>query len=104
MITVTSIAADRIKHSVSESDAQGMVLRIAVTKKSNGSFHYAMGFDEVKGGSDFSFSSEGIDIVVDKDSGNLLRGMTLDFLELESGAEFVFMNPNDPAYVPPESS
>ena len=104
MITVTPIAAERIKHSVSESDAKGMVLRIAVKKKSDGSFHYAMGFDEVKGGEDFTVVSEGIDIVVDKESENLLRGMTVDFLELESGAEFVFMNPNDPAYVPPENN
>ncbi len=104
MITVTPVAAERIKHSVSKADADGMVLRVAVQTKSDGSFHYAMGFDEVKGGEDFSLVSEGIDIVVDKESENLLRGMTIDFLELESGAEFVFMNPNDPAYVPPENN
>ena len=30
-------------------------------------------------------------------------GMIIDFVELEPGKqEFIFLNPNDPAYVPPQ--
>ena len=32
----------------------------------------------------------------------MLRGATLDFVELEPGDfQFIFLNPNDPNYVPP---
>jgi iron-sulfur cluster assembly protein len=43
--------------------------------------------------------------MVPPDSVELLKGATLDFVELEPGQfNFIFMNPNDPEYVPPKES
>jgi len=45
----------------------------------------------------------GIDLVISKTSEPLLAGMTLDYVEIEPGNhQFIFMNPNDPNYNPPE--
>ena len=68
----------------------------------DGSFHYGMGFDDVKEG-DITHTSEGIDVIVSITANEFMNGTTVDFVELEEGKqEFIFMNPNDPNYVPPK--
>jgi len=79
-----------------------MSLRIAAKRKADGSIEYAMGFDEPDG-SDSRTKSEGIEIIVAPTSTELLDGVLLDYVELESGHfHFIFENPNDPHYVPPK--
>lgn len=105
MITVTKDAAAQINHSVDVSDANNLALRIAISKDQNNSFQYAMGFDEVKNATDLTCQSEGVTLVYSSEEKELLQGMTLDFVELEDGQRnFVFLNPNDPAFTPPQES
>lgn len=102
MITLTAAAAKQIKHSAKESNLDGMPLRLAATRLENNSFHYGMGFDDLKEG-DITHTSEGIDVIVSVTANEFLNGTTVDYVELEEGKpEFIFMNPNDPAYVPPK--
>lgn len=103
MITVTPQAATQIRSSAVQSNALGLPLRIAVKQKSDGSFHYVMGFDENKLEGDEIITMGDFMLVVDTDSQALASGMTLDFIELEGKPEFVFMNPNDPNYRPPQA-
>ncbi|MBK8687481.1 MAG: hypothetical protein IPN24_03185 [Betaproteobacteria bacterium] len=63
MITVTPTAAQQIRAAAIASDAEGLALRIAARRDADGSLHYAMGFDEVRG-QDLRVASEGIDLVV----------------------------------------
>lgn len=101
MIKVTSTAAEQIKYSAQQGKTEGMALRMAVSRNADGSFHYAMGFDEAKE-EDKRFNSEDIDLLVAPSSMELLDGTTLDYVELDSGKfEFIFMNPNDPDYKAP---
>ena len=101
MITLTPEAAKQIRHSAKEGNLEGLPIRFAATKNEDGSLHYGVGFDDVKE-TDTSYTSEGIDIIVSVTSKDLLDGMTVDFVELEAGKpQFIFMNPNDPNYVPP---
>ena len=105
MITVTPSAAEQIRVSAKQADAEGMALRIAAKRNEDGSIHYGMGFDDVGGEGDLRFTSEEIDIVVAPTSMDLLDGTVLDYVELDSGElQFVFQNPNDPHYVPPTDS
>ncbi len=61
-----------------------------------------MGFDNAKG-DDARIETTGVAILVAPTSSELLDGMTLDYVELEPGSrEFIFMNPNDPHYIPPK--
>ena len=83
---------------------QSIPLRVAVKQLEDGSFHYAMGFDEQKLPGDTFFNFDGVDLVVAEHSKDLADGMTIDYVELEPGKmEFIFLNPNDPSYVPPKS-
>ncbi|MBD3670891.1 MAG: iron-sulfur cluster assembly accessory protein [Gammaproteobacteria bacterium] len=104
MITITPEAAEQIKTSAEQGNLAGMPLRLAVTEQEDGSFHYAMGFDDQTRDDDSSFNSEGITVIVSALSLKLIEGTTLDFVQLEDGEyNFVFMNPNDPNYRPPPS-
>ena len=58
-------------------------------------------FDEVRE-EDLTFTSEGIELVLEPQYGPLLKGTVIDFVELEPGQfHFIFMNPNDTNCTPP---
>jgi len=97
MITVTLDAAEKIFESAKLGNSEGIPLRIAVTRLEDGSFHYAMGFDDVSHDDDKTFQSEGIDIVVGTPSADLLNGTVIDYVDLDGKKEVIFINPNDPA-------
>ena len=81
---------------------EALPLRIAIKEQDDGSFHYAMGFDKQRLPGDTFLNFDGVDLVVSVGSKGLAEGMTIDYIELIAGkAEFIFLNPNDPTYVPP---
>jgi iron-sulfur cluster assembly protein len=96
MITVTPAAAEHIRNSARQGGAEGLPLRVAVTRMQNGAFHYAMGFDDNRHEGDKSWQSEGIEIVVAPPSQPLLTGTVIDYVEMEGKQEIIFINPNDP--------
>ena len=105
MITVTPAAAEQIRLSAKQGKMDGLPMRIAATRNPDGSLHYGMGFDDNRLQGDFHLSSEGIDLVVSGSSMLLLNGMTLDYVEIEPGTfQFIFMNPNDPNFTPPDKT
>jgi iron-sulfur cluster assembly protein len=103
MISVTPAAANQIRESARQGNMQGMALRIAVTRLEDGSFHYALGFDDTSREGDNMFTSEGIDIVVAPQSLPMLDGTVIDYVEIDGSNEIIFVNPNDPAQQQPES-
>lgn len=103
MITITPAAAEQIRASAEEGRMQGLAMRIAAKRNPDGSIHYGMGFDDTELEGDIHVNSEGIDIIVSETSQILIDGMTLDYVEIEPETfQFIFMNPNDVNYVPPE--
>lgn len=103
MMTITPEAATQIQLSAVQSQAQDLPLRIAATRKEDGQFHYQMGFDEAQGVGDVLVEAEGVSVIIDAASALLLKGAWLDFVDLDGHMEFVFMNPNDPHYRPPQA-
>ena len=102
MITVTPAAATQVLTASVQGNAIGLPLRIAVQKKPDGGFHYLMGFDGQAQAGDQTIASEGVSLVVAAESQPLVDGMTLDYVEIDGKLEFVFINPNDPNYRPPQ--
>lgn len=103
MFTVTKAAAAELKKSMAHHDFDDMPLRIAARKQQNNEgVEYQMGFDEA-GPGDVMVASSGIDVVIANEHKPLLSGTTLDYVEMEEGKmEFIFLNPNDPTFVPPK--
>jgi len=101
MISVTPAAAQQIRESARQGNMQGMPLRVAVTRLQDGSFHYALGFDDTSRDGDHVFKSEGIEIVVAPTSLPMLEGTVIDYVAIEGKNEIIFVNPNDPAQQQP---
>lgn len=97
MITISKNAASQIEYSAIQSGLSNAVMRVAIRKLDDGSFHYALGFDDAFSNQDIQFKSEGIDLVVSPESLDLGRELIIDFVELDSGEKnFIFINPADP--------
>jgi Fe-S cluster assembly iron-binding protein IscA len=104
MITITKKAAEEILLSTHNPDTQGLIIRFAVEKTETG-FQYLMGFDD-RQNSDIHLKSNGVEYILAYEQKALLEGMVVDFDQIEAGQDysFVFMNPNDPDYTPPEEN
>lgn len=101
MFKVTPQAAEQVKVAAEQGGTAGMALRLAAQQRPDGSIDYRMGFDEGTE-DDIRFQSEGVQIVMAPEYVPLLDSATLDFVEIEAGErQFIFLNPQDPTYVPP---
>jgi iron-sulfur cluster assembly protein len=102
MLRITEAAAHQILEQEKQTDAEGLVLRIAAKTNQDGSFEYGMGFDDEKE-EDVKSTQFTVSIVMDPQSAELLDDATMDFVEIEPGQHhFVFSNPLDPNYIPPK--
>jgi iron-sulfur cluster assembly protein len=103
MFKVTSAAARQVLAAAEQGGTQGMALRLAAQQQQDGSIDYRMGFDEA-GEDDICFRSEGVEICMAPEYVPLLDAATMDYVEMESGEfRFIFLNPRDPNYVPPQA-
>ena len=97
---ITDMAAKQISKAAKASDSKGWPLRIAVEIKES-KYNYLMGFDQSKE-EDLRLKINNIEIVISPDSMVNLKNCKLDFVEIEKDKfEFIFLNPNDPSYTPP---
>lgn len=93
-IVVTESAARRISVLKQQERAESAFLRIAVSGGGCSGFQYGLSFDEQKNPDDFVFERDGIAVVVDDVSLDLLNGAEIDFVEDLMGASFQIKNPN----------
>ena len=101
-IVVTESAAQKILDSARQSGQSTADIRIAARRQSDGAIEYAMGFDD-RQNDDVEVQWHGVNVLVGPTSTELLSGAMLDFVEIEQGRfEFIFLNPNDPNYSPPD--
>lgn len=102
LMNVTEDAATQIREAAKQSGCEGMPLRLAARRESDGRIEYLMGFDEAKE-EDLDVKTDGVTIVISVEHAPLLQGATMDFGEIEDGQKnFIFINPNDPHHVAPK--
>ena len=93
-IVISDAAARRITALKAQEQAEGAFLRIAVSGGGCSGFQYGLSFDEQRNPDDFVFEHDGVAVVVDDTSLDLLNGAQLDFVEDLMGASFQIKNPN----------
>jgi len=93
-IVVTENAAHRIAVLKIQEDADKAFLRIAVSGGGCSGFQYGISFDDERNADDFVFERDGIAVIVDDTSLDLLNGAEVDFVEDLMGASFQIRNPN----------
>ena len=101
---ISDAASKQILASSESSSSKDWPLRIAVNVDGNGKFNYLMGFDKSKE-EDLRLKINKVEIIIAPDSMINLKNCKLDYVEIDKDKhEFIFLNPNDPAYVPPDDS
>ena len=101
MFTVTKAAAKQIRRTAASGDSEELALRISAARTGDGGIDYRMGFDDV-GTDDTLIGTNGVDVTIAAADRALLAGAVLDYVEYEPGDyRFIFLNPNDPHYRPP---
>jgi iron-sulfur cluster assembly protein/iron-sulfur cluster insertion protein len=95
MITVTDNAAGKLKSLLDEEGDTALALRVAVRPGGCSGFSYEMFFDADAADDDITSTfGEGVRVVVDPTSAQLLSGATLDYKDGLQQAGFSIDNPN----------
>lgn len=93
-IALTESAAERIRILIEGEGNPALMLRLSVQGGGCSGFSYGITLDGETQPGDQIFESNGIKIVVDEVSIDLLKGTEVDFIEDLSGSSFVLRNPN----------
>jgi iron-sulfur cluster assembly protein len=94
MITLTAIAADKVKALLEQRGTPGIGLRVGVRGGGCSGHAYYMEFCEAEEAGDETLESNGVKLVVDLKSMVMLGGTEIDYVEGLMGAGFKFNNPN----------
>jgi iron-sulfur cluster insertion protein len=93
-VNLSERAARRIAALKAQENAGNALLRIAVSGGGCSGFQYGLSFDDQRNEDDFVFERDGVGVVVDEVSLDLLNGAEIDFVEDLMGASFQIKNPN----------
>ncbi len=94
MITLTDVAANKVKELLDQEGDESLALRVAVRPGGCSGFSYEMFFDGDRAADDETMDYHGVRVVVDPSSAQLLTGATLDYKDGLQGAGFNINNPN----------
>ena len=93
-LTLTAAAAARVGELRRQQGDDRLMLRIAVSGGGCSGFQYGFSFDDTIRDDDLTFARDGVTVVVDEVSLDLLDGAEIDFVEELIGASFQVRNPN----------
>jgi iron-sulfur cluster insertion protein len=93
-VTLTEAAARRIAQLATAEGNPGLMLRLAVSGGGCSGFQYGFSFDDTRREDDAEFQRDGVKLLVDATSLDLLAGAEIDFVEDLVGASFQVRNPN----------
>jgi len=93
-VVLSASAARRIAVLRDKEGDLSLRLRLSVSGGGCSGFQYAFAFDATLNPDDHVFSRDGVDLVVDDVSLDLIAGAEVDFVEDLMGASFQIRNPN----------
>jgi len=92
-LTMTASAAKRVATLISQEGEGGLMLRVTVSGGGCSGFQYGFAFDDTMNADDRTFERDGVTLVVDEVSLDLLAGSEIDYVEELIGASFQINNP-----------
>jgi iron-sulfur cluster insertion protein len=93
-VTLTASAAKRVAQLKQQESAPDAFLRLAVSGGGCSGFRYDFSFDRARKTDDLAFERDGVILIVDEVSLDLVKGAEIDFVEDMMGASFQVRNPN----------
>jgi iron-sulfur cluster assembly accessory protein len=104
MFEITDDAVTQINLSRKQLGEENLRLRISARYSPEYGIAYKMGFDDAYE-TDVKLEINGVKVAFDRDSEKMIKGMTIDYRELDGQMQIVFENPNDvsPEEVDPDA-
>jgi iron-sulfur cluster insertion protein len=93
-VKLSESAARRVAELKRQENVPNAFLRLAVSGGGCSGFQYGFSFDETRQADDVVFVRDGVELVVDSVSLELVKGAEIDFVEDMMGASFQVKNPN----------
>lgn len=93
-VAMTESAARRVAELRRQENLPDAFLRLAVSGGGCSGFQYGFSFDDTRQSEDVVFEQDGVQLVVDEVSLELVKGAEIDFVEDMMGASFQVRNPN----------
>jgi iron-sulfur cluster insertion protein len=93
-VSLTENAARRVAFLRAQENVPNAFLRLAVSGGGCSGFQYGFTFDDDRHEDDLAFERDGVTLVVDQVSLDLVKGAEVDFVEDMMGASFQVRNPN----------
>ena len=90
-VRLSDAAVSRI--AVLTAEDTGMMLRVSVAGGGCSGFQYGFTLDDQRNDDDIVFQRDGVALVIDETSLELLRGSEIDFVEDLMGSYFAIKNP-----------
>jgi iron-sulfur cluster insertion protein len=94
VIGITENAARRIAKLIADEGRDNLVFRVAVSGGGCSGFQYGFSLDDQRNDDDRVFERDGISVVIDEVSLDLLQDSEVDFVEDLIGSYFSIKNPN----------
>lgn len=94
-ISLTPLAADKIRYLAEQQGKKGYGLRIGVVRGGCSGYMYSMDFEKTKNDGDIVVEQHGVRLFIDNESSKMLSGVTVDYIESLQGAGFKISNPNE---------
>jgi iron-sulfur cluster assembly protein len=92
-VSLTSAARERVLSFLAKRGS-GVGLRLGVRKTGCSGFAYVVNYAEEIGGDDVVFEQDGVKVIVDRESLQLIDGTQVDFVRQGLNEAFKFRNPN----------
>ncbi len=92
-LSLSESAAKRVSWLIEQEGRNGLMLRVSVSGGGCSGFQYGFSFDDRQNEDDRTFGRDGVTVVVDEASLDLLNGSEIDYVEELIGASFQIKNP-----------
>ena len=93
-VALTASAARQVAALRKTQGDEGLMLRVAVSGGGCSGFQYGFSFDDTRREDDHVFERDGVAVLIDDVSLDLLDGSEIDFVDELIGALFQVRNPN----------
>lgn len=93
-ILLTDAAGERVRRLMEEKDLHGHALRVFISGGGCSGYQYGMALESQPRETDYRYTFDGIDLVVDPQSFMYLEGATIDYVDDLMGGGFKIENPN----------